>query len=195
MISIWPAAARYEIMSCDELAFIYKNITALQAQFPACRLENGVFAPNSQVVTKSHLGGVAGPNNPSLEVSFATAGFLALILHAIGVEVYLQLTPRESKRLRGLSFERQLARGMRNPGSAVLVMEMIGDADAWVPKSSSRPMVVKAGKHPSKIIAALPQTLGNCQEHNEQADLLSFSGVAVLRGSIGVRRYLDVDTR
>ena len=141
IISIWPAATRYDIMSCDQLAFIYKNITALQAQFPACRPDNSVFAPDGQVVVKSHLGGAAGPNNASLEVSFATAGFLALILHAIGVEVYLRLTPRESERLRGLSFERQLARGMRNPGSAGLVVERIGDADAWVPKSSSRPMV------------------------------------------------------
>ena len=65
------------------------------------------------------------------------AGFLALILHAVGVELYLRLTPRESERLRMVSYERQLERGMKNPGSAGLVVERFGDADVWVPRSFS----------------------------------------------------------
>ena len=65
------------------------------------------------------------------------AGFLALIVHAVGVELYLRLTPRESERLRMVSYERQLERGMKNPGSARLVVERFGDADVWVPRSFS----------------------------------------------------------
>ncbi len=137
IISLWPAATRYDVMDCAELAFIYHNSTALYAQFPACQPSNRVFAPDGQVVVKAHLAGAAGPNNAALEVSFATAGFLALILHAVGVELYLRLTPRESERLRMVSYERQLERGMKDPGSAGLVVERFGDADVWVPRSFS----------------------------------------------------------
>lgn len=135
IVSLWPAATRYDVMDCTELAFIYRNYTALYSQFPACHPNNAAFAPDGQVVVKAHLAGAAGPNNAALEMSFATAGFLALILHAVGVEVYLRLTPRESERLRVVSYERQLEKGMKNPGSAGLVAERLGDADAWLPRT------------------------------------------------------------
>ena len=137
IISLWPAATRYDVMGCAELAFIHHNSTTLYAQFPACQPSNKVFAPDGQVVVKAHLAGAAGPNNAALEVSFAMAGFLALIIHAVGVELYLKLTPRESERLRMVSYERQLERGMKNPGSAGLVVERFGDADVWVMRSFS----------------------------------------------------------
>ena len=146
IISLWPAATRYDIMDCSELAFIYRNTTALYAQFPACQPSNAIFAPDGHVIVKAHLAGAAGPNNAALEVSFATAGFLALILHAIGVEVYLRLTPRESERLRMVSYERQLERGMKNPGSAGLVAERLGDADVWMPKGLEGSTVEVAGE-------------------------------------------------
>ena len=141
VISIWPAATRYDIMGCDELAFMYKNTTELYTQFPACQPGNSVFAPDGLVIVTARLGGAAGPNNAALEVTFATAGFLALILHAIGIEVYLRLTPRESERLRLLSHGKQLERGMKSPGSAGLVVERIGDADAWAPRCVSTSLV------------------------------------------------------
>ena len=54
-------------------------------------------------------------------------------MHVIGVEIYLKLTPREGERLRILSYDRQLAAGFKNPGSAGLVAERWGDAAPWVP--------------------------------------------------------------
>lgn len=63
------------------------------------------------------------------------SGVLALFLHAVCVEIYLRLTPRESERLRQVSYERQLERGFKDPGSAGLVVERFGDAYPWVPKS------------------------------------------------------------
>lgn len=69
----------------------------------------------------------------ALGMGFGMALWLALFLHAVGVEVYLNLTPRESQRLRMVSYERQLEKGMKNPGSAGLVIERFGDAMEWVP--------------------------------------------------------------
>lgn len=78
----------------------------------------------------------------ALETNFGAAGLLALVLHAIGVEIYLRLTPREGERLRQVSYERQLERGFANPGSAGLVVEKLGDADPWVPSGKRKPSEV-----------------------------------------------------
>lgn len=47
-----------------------------------------------------------------LQIGFGTAGMLALVLHAVAVEVYLGCTPAEGERLRKVSYERRLERGM-----------------------------------------------------------------------------------
>ncbi|KAK5704875.1 hypothetical protein LTR97_001986 [Elasticomyces elasticus] len=68
----------------------------------------------------------------SLAIPFGTAGWLALILHTIAIELYLRLTPVESDRLRRVSYERQLERGFKRPGYSGLVAERLGDAAPYV---------------------------------------------------------------
>ena len=51
----------------------------------------------------------------------------------------LRLTPRETARLRQISYTRQLAAGFKYPGSAGLVVERFGDAEPWVPENSHNP--------------------------------------------------------
>lgn len=60
---------------------------------------------------------------------------LALWIHAIAVEVYLRLTPAEGERLKEVSYQRQRERGFRNPGTAGLTAEKLGDANPYVPVS------------------------------------------------------------
>lgn len=81
----------------------------------------------------------------ALNESFGMSGWVALVLHAVGVEVYvrlpfvpflsafrlggfwltipmqLHLTPGEARRLRRVSYERQVRAGFRRPGKAGLV--------------------------------------------------------------------------
>lgn len=45
----------------------------------------------------------------------------------------LRLTPKESNRLRQVSYERQLERGMSRPGYAGLTAERFGDAEPFHP--------------------------------------------------------------
>jgi hypothetical protein len=47
-----------------------------------------------------------------LQMGFGMAVLLALVIHAVAVEVYLGLTPAESERLRRVSYERRLERGL-----------------------------------------------------------------------------------
>ena len=50
--------------------------------------------------------------------------------HLIGVEIYLQLTPAESHRLRRISYEKQLEAGFANPGNAgITAANGWGDAE------------------------------------------------------------------
>ncbi|EER44302.1 conserved hypothetical protein [Histoplasma capsulatum H143] len=63
----------------------------------------------------------------NLSMSFGLALWLAMFMHIVGVEIYLQLTPRESQRLRMVSYERQKEAG------AGLVVQKFGDAEPWDP--------------------------------------------------------------
>ncbi len=69
-----------------------------------------------------------------MHATFGMSFWVALVLHAVGVEVYLRLTPGETEKLRSVSFEKQLERGMRAPGMADLLGKRFGDADEWKPK-------------------------------------------------------------
>jgi hypothetical protein len=48
----------------------------------------------------------------------------------------LKLTPRETERLRKVSYGKQLEAGMKNPGSAGITIERFGDADPWTSKET-----------------------------------------------------------
>jgi len=60
--------------------------------------------------------------------------WIAIFLHDVGVEIYLNLTPAEGERLREVSYERQLEAGFEHPGSVGLTVDRWGDAKAWVPE-------------------------------------------------------------
>lgn len=134
IISVWGAATRYAPMTCDQLSFIYRNDTALYSQYPGCAPGNLQFTTDGYVAVKANLGSDKGQSMAAFGVSFSAAGMLAIVFHAVGVEIYLKLTPREAERLRQVSYERQMERGFRNPGNAGLVIEKFGDADPWVPQ-------------------------------------------------------------
>jgi hypothetical protein len=106
--------------------------------YPACNPNNTAFANNGYVVVKSNFNsGDPAEIAASLSMGFAKAGWIALTLHAVGVEIYLGLTPREGQRLREVIYQRQMERGIKNPGSAGLVAEKLGDAEPWVMRGRS----------------------------------------------------------
>jgi hypothetical protein len=58
--------------------------------------------------------------------------WLSLIIHFVGVEIYLHMTPAETTRLRVVSYEKQLEAGFAHPGSSGLTSDRWGDA-VWTP--------------------------------------------------------------
>ena len=125
-----PGSSGYYIaMPCAKLAFMGGNATA----YPAC-------AAGGEDAWTAVEANFALPNieniGASLNVTFGMAGWIGLAIHLIGAEVYLALTPAEGERLRRVSFERQLERGMRCPGSAGLTVDRVGDAERWTPPTA-----------------------------------------------------------
>ena len=53
-----------------------------------------------------------------LQMGFGMAGLLAFFVHAVAVEMYLGLTPAESERLRRVSWERRVERGLEKDENA-----------------------------------------------------------------------------
>lgn len=139
--SKWPGAERYAAMTCDQLEFIYtttSNITAtrevLYSEYPVCAPENiGLLGEGAHIAVKGVLGDERSLLSAVMIVAFPAGAGLALLLHAIVVEVYLGLTPAEAERLRNVSYRLQLERGYKNPGSAGLVVQKFGDANPWIP--------------------------------------------------------------
>ncbi|KIV89045.1 hypothetical protein PV10_08659 [Exophiala mesophila] len=120
------------IMNCGELA-VMNDFSYLSTNYPQC-LANSTIVEGVLNVVKAKFGENVETTGASLRIGFGMALWLSIALHGIGAEVYLALTPREAHRLRMTSYEKQLEAGMANPGSAGLVVEKFGDAQAWIPR-------------------------------------------------------------
>ncbi|KAI5275059.1 hypothetical protein E4T47_01822 [Aureobasidium subglaciale] len=125
----------YTTRPCAQIAFaLGKNDTL--AAYPQCE---GYFNGNAPdlpvVVTVDFSSDNSMELSAALAVPFGAAGWLALLLHTIAIESYLRLTPKESNRLRQVSYERQLQRGMSRPGYAGLTVERFGDAEPFQPQA------------------------------------------------------------
>ena len=115
----------YRMLPCEQI----DSVGGLAATiYPSCAAD-----PTGWTAAKMDLGGTSvAEMMAASQGTFAGAGLLAFILHAIGIELYLHFTPAESQRLRQVSFERQQERGFSRPGSAGLTSDRLGDAE-WVP--------------------------------------------------------------
>ncbi|KAK3073657.1 hypothetical protein LTR53_004563 [Teratosphaeriaceae sp. CCFEE 6253] len=144
----------YHIMRCEKIIFTAGLEVA--NTYAACAAN-----PNGLAIVRANLSQAQNVVEAAaaLEVCFAAAGWLAFIMHAVGVEVYLQLTGAESERLRIVSYERQLARGMTPTGSAGLTADKLGDAEEW------RPPAVDAEKAvDSRHASPVGESVGDDQE-------------------------------
>ena len=127
-----------EVMTCKSIFDMYKLYGVPDQGNPtpflydACQ-QNSLSA-GIKVVVPAVNNGQPECLAALMHTTFGMSLWVALVLHAVGIEVYLRLTPRETERLRQVSFEKQLERGMKRPGMAGLVVERFGDADEWKPK-------------------------------------------------------------
>jgi len=138
-LSITALDSYYTTMSCDEITFVYGSSVPVKNFYPQCSTPNSTV--NDLVVVHAKFD-FQRPEQigASLRMSFGMALWLAIAIHLVGVEMYLGLTPRESNRLRQVSYERQMERGFKNPGSAGLTSDRWGDAEPWRPTKVVEPV-------------------------------------------------------
>ncbi|KAL8663595.1 MAG: hypothetical protein Q9202_003783 [Teloschistes flavicans] len=123
----------YTTMECGSVRTIYNtDPQRIQSLYPQCT-QPGSTNDTLVIVHATFGDGQPEQIGASLRMNFGMALWMALLLHAVGVEIYLGLTPREGNRLRQVSYERQMERGMQHPGSAGLTSDRLGDADPWRP--------------------------------------------------------------
>ncbi|OQO01104.1 hypothetical protein B0A48_13347 [Cryoendolithus antarcticus] len=132
----------YVARPCAEIDYTFGQKNTVRF-WPECsNFYNGTNL-EQVVVVQANKKGKAIEVGAAFGMSFGSAGWLAFWLHAIGVELYLRLTPAESDRLRRVSYERQLERGFKHPGSAGLTAERFGDARPYESTSTVRESVAE----------------------------------------------------
>lgn len=159
----------YRAVPCQQIAFMHDDLDVFASKYPQCQAANGTT--DDWVAVKAGFG-----DKPQVSVAlglnFGMAGWLALVLHAIGVEIYLALTPRESERLRLVSYHRQLKAGFKNPGSAGLTVDRWGDAKPWTPphlagKAQAEKSEMNSAEAKLLVQSKAPQPLTECKPSDQ----------------------------
>ncbi|PVH92313.1 hypothetical protein DM02DRAFT_282318 [Periconia macrospinosa] len=130
----------YTSWPCAKLAFTIKDDVKTAELYPECASYFNGSDLLKQASVHANFGddGTGAEVGAAFNMTFGMALWLALLLHAVGVEIYLHLTPRETERLRNVSYQRQLEAGMKKPGSGGLTSDRLGDSYQWVPLTSRK---------------------------------------------------------
>ncbi|SMR58244.1 unnamed protein product [Zymoseptoria tritici ST99CH_1E4] len=117
----------YTAMSCAQIAGTRDDGDV--SAYAAC-----VSDPGGYTAVHADFSSTAGIEEiaAGFELTFGMALWMAIVIHAVGVEVYLRLTTAEGERLREVSYERQVEKGMKRPGRAGLTADRLGDVEVWV---------------------------------------------------------------
>ncbi|KAH6839617.1 hypothetical protein B0I37DRAFT_238069 [Chaetomium sp. MPI-CAGE-AT-0009] len=125
-------------MPCDKVFSLTGSQNKTLQQHPECEVYFSGQDPKKAVLVSATMDGNGSNATAVLSLGFGAAFWLAFTLHAVGVEIYLRLTPAEANRLRNVSYQRQLEAGMKNPGRAGLTADRIGDSVPWEPKDQQQ---------------------------------------------------------
>ncbi|KAF4469258.1 hypothetical protein FALBO_3838 [Fusarium albosuccineum] len=128
----------YAARTCAQIDYVLGKNETLDT-YPDCDSFYTGKDPNQQVLVKADMGDSSTDMTvgAALGLSFGPALWLAFAIHAVGIEIYLHLTPIEHERLRDISYLRQQEAGMKHPGRAGLTADRLGDARLWRPESAS----------------------------------------------------------
>ncbi|KAF2102535.1 hypothetical protein NA57DRAFT_63447 [Rhizodiscina lignyota] len=129
----------YTARACAQITYIYHgNQEKVTRLYPDCAAFFNGSSLSQNVVVNENMNCQREQVGAALGEGFGAAVWLAFALHAIGVEIYLQMTPAESQRLRKVSYQRQLEAGFLHPGSAGLTSDRWGDAPPYEPDATDR---------------------------------------------------------
>ncbi len=154
----------YTTMPCYILdAVFFNKQQRVEHLYPSCTAYYS--GSNTAQHVAVHASMVSQRYDEAISTIYTAAGpssWLALAIHAVLAEVYLWLTPRETARLRQVSYQRQMEAGMKNPGNEGLTVQRVGDADPWVPSAGKRQEAAR-GEEDAENDATSSQSGDSCR--------------------------------
>jgi len=121
------------VWTCEEARFTELNSTLFNTMFPQCQ----TLAPNAKIIVLANLSSNSLVEEASaLRITFGAGVWMGLVFHILATELYLALTKDETERLRRISYTLQQKAGYKNPGSAGLTADRLGDS-SWSPPIKS----------------------------------------------------------
>ncbi|TDZ62089.1 hypothetical protein CTRI78_v003845 [Colletotrichum trifolii] len=150
-IAITSMGTYYAARPCDQIDFMIEDVNRTLELYPACAAFFSGENPAQQALVHADFANPTSVAEVSVAIGmpFGMAFWLALAIHAIGVETYLRLTPAEAERLRNVSYKRQLEAGLNPAGRAGITVDRIGDSCKWQPEERPAQMVHKPSKDDS----------------------------------------------
>ncbi|OHE99725.1 hypothetical protein CORC01_05083 [Colletotrichum orchidophilum] len=126
----------YAARPCDQVAFMIGKMSRTLHLYPDCATYfSGENSGQQTIVHADFLNPTSAAEAAvAVGMPFGMALWLALALHAVGIEIYLKLTPAEAERLRNVSYKRQLEAGLSPAGRAGVTADRIGDSEQWQPQ-------------------------------------------------------------
>ena len=79
----------YALRSCATLNFIHKSENATMALYPVCASFFDGTNPNQEAIVHANMKGLPSEIGAALGMPFGMSLWLALAIHAIGVEIYV----------------------------------------------------------------------------------------------------------
>ena len=147
---ISPLSGYFEVQTCGQVASIFGGMSSAIMASNYSQCSNSTL--NLPVVVAANMHGSPEQVGASLGLSFGMALWMSILLHLIGVEIYLNLTPAETERTRNVSYERQLEAGYSHPGSTGTTTDRWGDAPAWQRAQRNRPGISERPGRPSTTV-------------------------------------------
>ncbi|KAH8681384.1 hypothetical protein BX600DRAFT_543963 [Xylariales sp. PMI_506] len=127
-VIISVAGEYYMAQPCDKVAFMLETKNETLAAYPACASFFSGQNPAQQVLVKANIG---GSNSVETVTAFSIVSgmslWVALAIHAIGIEIYLHLTSADSGNSRSASYQRQASANIENPSRASLTPDPFRD--------------------------------------------------------------------
>jgi hypothetical protein len=103
----------YQVQTCTEIAFDYGGSQSKAVSLYRKCANSG---PNTNVIVNAAFNAGLESVGAALDLSFSMALWFSILMHLVGMEIYLYLTGAEGEMLRNVSFEKQLEAGMEELG-------------------------------------------------------------------------------
>ncbi|KAH8817874.1 hypothetical protein DL96DRAFT_1820597 [Flagelloscypha sp. PMI_526] len=125
------------VWECGEVEWVYTRGSGHNADgkadfasvYPSCIGQ----PPETLVAVKAAFRHSAVESGAALREGFPAGMILAWFIHVLGTECYLKLTKNESKRLRQVSYERQIKRGLKHRRSIGPISDQLGESELTLP--------------------------------------------------------------